>query len=266
MRLDYGTQLSPVPITLSIGTLRKPTLKEISQITFDRFSFYEFFLKLSPETYYTKLRTEKDGEAYWNSLTEEERDGITIYDIIKEDEQIRNTYVEIFNFFFVETVIYQEGFFILLKENTAIDKPDEIKREQVRGAIAKDNFSQVLGLLQQICCIYNDEESLDDMKFKNNLARKLMEKMLKAKKKEQESKKSDLNLTIPNIISSLANKHPSLNYLNIWDLTIFQLLDAFNRIQANSMYDIDSTRVSVWGDEKKTFDVSLWYKNNYDKK
>ena len=266
MRLDYGTQLSPVPITLSIGTLRKPTLKEISQITFDRFSFYEFFLKLSPETYYTKLRKENDGEAFWDSLTEEEQDKITIYNIIEEDGKIRSTYVEIFNFFFVETVIYQEGFFILLKENTAIDNPDKIKREQVRGAIAKDNFSQVMSLLQQICCIYNEEESLDDMKFKNNLARKLMEKMLKAKKKEQETKKSDLNLTIPNIISSLANKHPSLNYVNIWDLTIFQLLDAFNRTQANSMYDIDSTRVSVWGDEKKTFDVSLWYKNNYDKK
>ena len=266
MRLDYGTQLSPIPITLSIGTLRKPTLKEISQITFDRFSFYEFFLKLSPETYYTKLRKENDGEAFWDSLTEEEKDKITIYNIIEEDEKIRSTYVEIFNFFFVETVIYQEGFFILLKENTAIDNPEKIKREQVRGAIAKDNFSQVMSLLQQICCIYNEEESLDDMKFKNNLARKLMEKMLKAKKKEQEAKKSDLNLTIPNIISSLANKHPSLNYVNIWDLTIFQLLDAFNRTQANSMYDIDSTRVSVWGDEKKTFDVSLWYKNNYDKK
>lgn len=266
MRLDYGTQLSPVPITLSIGTLRKPTLKEISQITFDRFSFYEFFLKLSPEIYYTKLRKENDGEAYWGSLTEEEQDKITIYNIIEEDDKIRSTYVEIFNFFFVETVIYQEGFFILLKENAAIDNPDKIKREQVRGAIAKDNFSQVMSLLQQICCIYNEEESLDDMKFKNNLARKLMEKMLKAKKKEQEAKKSDLNLTIPNIISSLANKHPSLNYVNIWDLTIFQLLDAFNRTQANSMYDIDSTRVSVWGDEKKTFDVSLWYKNNYDKK
>lgn len=263
MRLDYGTQLSPVPITLSIGTLRKPTLKEISQITFDRFSYYEFFLKLSPETYYTKIKKD-DGEAYWSSLTEEEQDKITIYNIIEEDKQIRSTYVEIFDFFFVETVIYQEGFFILLKEKPA--NLDEIKKEQVRGAIAKENFSQVISLIQQICCIYNEEESLDDMKFKNNLARKLMEKMLKAKKKEQETKKSDLNLTIPNIISSLANKHPSLNYVNIWDLTIFQLLDAFNRTQANSMYDIDSTRVSVWGDEKKTFDVSLWYKNNYDKK
>jgi hypothetical protein len=31
------------------------------------------------------------------------------------------------------------------------------------------------------------------------------------------------------------------------------------------MFDIDSTRVSVWGDEKKTFNAALWYKNNYDK-
>ena len=45
---------------------------------------------------------------------------------------------------------------------------------------------------------------------------------------------------------------------------MFQLLDAFNRMQMNSMYEIESTRVSVWGDEKKTFDASLWYKNNYD--
>lgn len=263
MRLDYGTQLSPVPITLPIGTLRKPTLKEIAQLTFDKFTYFEFFLKMSPETYYTKIR-EDDGKAYWNSLTEEERDSISIYNIIENDEEVINVYVEIFNFFFVETVIYKEGLFILIKGEVA--NLDEVKREQICGAIAKENFLQVLSLLQQICCIYNEEESLDDVKFKNKLARKLMEKMLKAKKKEQETKKTDLNLTIPNIISSIANKHPSLNYVNIWDLTIFQLHDAFNRVQANTVYDIDSTRVSVWGDEKKTFDFSLWYKNNYDKK
>ena len=47
-------------------------------------------------------------------------------------------------------------------------------------------------------------------------------------------------------------------------MTVFQLYDSFNRLQQNKMYDIDSTRVSVWGDEKKTFDFGLWYKNNYD--
>jgi len=32
---------------------------------------------------------------------------------------------------------------------------------------------------------------------------------------------------------------------------------------ANAIYEIDSTRVSVWGDEKKTFNASLWYKNHF---
>ena len=114
MRLDYGTQLSPVPITLSIGTLRKPTLKEISVLTFDRFSYYEFFLKITPETYYTKIKKD-DGEDYWNSLTEEQKEKMVVYDIIQSDTQIEKIYLEIFNFFFIETVIYQEGFFIILK-------------------------------------------------------------------------------------------------------------------------------------------------------
>lgn len=259
MKLDYGTQISPIPITLSIGTMKKPTLREIAQLTFDKFSEYEFFLKLTPKLYYTIIRKDS-GKEYWDSITEEEQSIIDIYSIIENDENIQNIYVEIFNFFFVENVVYEKGFFILFKQENASCI------EQVQGAIAKENFSQVIDLLQQICCIRNEEEKIEDMKFKNNLAKKLMEKMLKAKKEEKKAKKADLDLTIPNIISSVSNKHPSLNYLNIWDLSIFQLLDAFNRMQTNSMYEIDSTRVSVWGDEKKTFDFSLWYKNNYDKK
>lgn len=263
MRLDYGTQISPVPITLSVGTLRKPTLKEISQLTFDKFSYYEFLVKLTPETFYTKLKDDS-GKEYWNSLTEEQQDKITLYDLIEQDDKLRDTYVSILNFFFVETVIYQEGYFIIL--NQGVEKADVIKPSDVRGVLSRELFVQVLDLIQQICCIRGEEENLDEMKFKNNLARQLMEKMLKEQKKDKQNKKADINMTIPNIISAISNKHPSLNFINIWDLTIFQLLDSFNRTQANSMFDIDSTRVSVWGDEKKTFDPALWYKNEYDKK
>lgn len=263
MRLDYGTQISPAPITLSIGTLRKPTLKEISELTFDKFIYYEFLIKLTPETYYTELKGD-DGKEYWNSLTGEQQDKISLYGLIEQDDKLRNTYVEILNFFFVETVIFQEGYFILLNQGVEIN--DVLKTSDIRGAMSREIFMQVLDLIQQICCIRGEEENLDEMKFKNNLARQLMEKMLKEKKQEKKKNKLDKNMTIPNIISALSNKHPSLNYTNIWDLTIFQLLDSFNRIQANSVYEIDSTRVSVWGDEKKTFDASLWYKNEYDKK
>lgn len=262
MRLDYGTQLSPVPITLSIGVLRKPTLREISELTFDKFTYYEFLVKMTPEIYYTELQKESGGKEYWENLTEEQRDNITLYDLILDDIRLCNTYVEVLNFFFVESVIFREGYFILLRQE--VDDIEDIDTDNIRGAISKELLPQVFELIQQICCIYNADDNIDESKYKNKLAKKLMERMKKAAK--QNNQKSDLNLTIPNIISAISNKHPSLNYTNVWELTVFQLLDAFNRTQMNSMYEIDSTRVSVWGDEKKTFDVSLWYKNEYDKK
>lgn len=263
MRLDYGTILCPEPITLSIGTLRNPTLREIAKLKFDKFGYYEFLIKMSPETFYTKVKGD-DGKAYWESLTEKEQDEMTLYDVIMKEEPLTKLFLEIFNFFFVEPVILKEGFFILLKED--IEESDAVDTDNIRGVIAKENLPQVLDLIQQICCVYEKEEDVENMKFKNALARKLYEKMLKANKKDNEKKKADINLSLPNIISSVSNKHPSLNPINIWDLTVFQLLDAFNRTQINTIYNIDSTRVSVWGDEKKTFDASLWYKNEYDKK
>ena len=261
MRLEYETQISPYPIILSIGTLRKPTLQEIfdtsSGMSFERFCYYELFLKMSPQTFYTDIKGE-EGKEYWNSLTVDEQNNMSIYDILLTDEQLQNIYVEIFNFFFVETVVFKEDLFILLNNANG-----GLQKENIRGVIHADTFDSVLDIIQQICCI-DDKKSDEDLKFKNNIAKKLYERMQKAQQKQK--KKKDINLTIPNIISSVSVKHQSLNYSNIWNLTIFQLLDNFNRLQVNAMYDIDALRVSVWGDEKKTFNPALWYKNHYETK
>ena len=71
MRFDYGTQLNPNPIPLSIGTLKKPTLNEISTLTFDKFNMFEAFLKMTPERFFTKFK--KDGKEFWDSLDDEQR-------------------------------------------------------------------------------------------------------------------------------------------------------------------------------------------------
>ena len=261
MRLDYGTQLSPCPISLSIGTIRKPTLKDIATISFEKFMLFEVFTKLSPSAYYEKISS---SNSYWDSLSEDEKDEATMYKVIMNDERVRNIYIDVLNFFFVEKVIYKEGFFVILQENADENK---LIPEMVRGVIQESTFSQVLNIIQQICGIESaEDESIENLKFKNAKAKRLYLRMLKAQKEQKKQAKNDINLSIPNIISAVASKHPSLNLTSIWDLTIFQLLDRFSRLQANTVYEIDSTRVSVWGDEKKTFDPALWYKNIYDKK
>lgn len=263
MKLDYGTQLSPAPIKLSIGSVKKPLLRDIADLSFDKFYLYQVFLKLTPEQYFTKLKDD-EGKRYWQSLSEEKRESITLYSMILENVDLQKQFSEIFNFFFLEYVVFKEDCFILLKK--PIEDEADLVIENVSGIIAGTNFVQVIEILQQVCSIYDKEQPIEEMKFKNNAARKIMEKILKGKKKEKERKKADINLSLPNIISSVSNMHPTINPVNVWDMTLFQLFDAFNRLQVNTVYSINSTRVSVWGDEKKTFDVSLWYKNSYDEK
>ncbi len=261
MKLDYGTQLNPEPIMLSVGSLRKPKLIEIANLNFDKFDLYEMFIKMTPELFYTKIKG-NDGKAYWDSLSEDEQYNMTLYDLILNDTSLQSTYEEILNFFFVETVVFKEGMFVLFtKDKNASD----VSLDNVCGVLNKEAFLQVIDLIQQICCIHTKEDIQKDMKFKNKLAEKLFKKMQKAEREEKENRKMDINLSIPNIISSVSNKHPSISPFSVWDLTIFQLLDSFSRLQQNTMFGIDCTRVSVWGDEKKTFNAALWYKNGYDK-
>lgn len=259
MRLDYGTQLNPYPITLSIGTIRKPTLGDISKITFDMFDIYEVWLKMTPEFFYTKIK--QDGKQYWDSLSNDDKEKLTVFDIIESDEGVLDMYVTLFNFFFVEKIVFKDGFFIVLKNDS---DSEEIEIDNIKAVISREIFPQVIYILQQICCIDDEKDRVPEQKFKNKTAKKLFEKMKRAAK-ENKSKKRNNDFTIPNIISSVSSMHNSINLINVWDLTIFQLLDTFNRLRNNNFFKIDSTRVSVWGDEKKTFDESLWYKNEFDK-
>lgn len=218
---------------------------------------------MTPERFYTTIKGD-DGKKMWESMSDKQKDQMTMYSLLLEDESLLKTYIDLFNFFFVEQVVFKEGFFVILREDT--DICENILSENVRGVIHEKSFQQVLELIQQICCIYEKEEDVGKLKFKNNAARKIYEKILKAQKEEKSKKKADINLSLPNIISAVSNRHQTINPINVWDLTLFQLLDSFNRLQVGTVYDIDSTRVSVWGDEKKTFNIALWYKNEYDKK
>lgn len=269
MKLDYFTLLCPEPISLSIGTIKQPTLRDIGKITFSKFNMFQVYLKLKPSDYYEKIN-ELRGKSEWDSLTDEQKSHITLFDVILVEDIVRLTYLEIFNFFFVERVIFRENLFVIVKTDD-YDTPSNdlnLSDENVKGVISNDNLLSVLDILQQICCIKSDD-ALDENKpvFKNKKAKRLYEKMLKAK--ATENKKVELkdyyNLKLPNIISATAMKSHGLNIINIWDTTLFQLYDQFKKLQNDDSHYMNAVRVAVWGDEKNQFDPSLWYKNTYDK-
>ena len=266
MKLSHGTQISPYPISLSVGTLRKPKLRDIAdprgkfKMSFEKFYFYEFLITMTPEEFFTKADLEA-GKEFWESLSEDEKRGLTVYDLINNNPTLMKNFLEVFNFFFEETVLYVDGVFVLVnpEKDYEVETP---QREDIVGVIDSNNFSEVLNVMQQVCCIAPEEEEVP--KFKNKLAERLYYQIQEGEKARK--KKSDINMTLPNIISAVTSKHPSLNYTNVWKLTIFQLLDNFGRMREDAIYSIEWTRVAVWGDEKKSFDPARWYKNDFDKK
>ena len=268
MRLDYGTLTSPYPIAMTIGTIRKPTLGEIADprvLGFETFGLYESFLAMTPEEYYTKI-AKGDKAERWGSLSEEEKSSITMFAVIEQDEALQKIYTQILQFFFEEPVVYQQGFFIILNGNESVEK--KFSAEGIRGLITEESFHQIINILKQICGmrIDEDEEDITQMKFKNKKARSIFERMQKAKKVQQSEKGHNPDFSLPNIISAVCTRHNSINYTNVYQLTVYQLMDTFDRLRNDAFYEISSTSVSVWGDEKKTFKSDAWYKNEYDKK
>ena len=87
-----------------------------------------------------------------------------------------------------------------------------------------------------------------------------MKKLQKGRAVKAKQSKSDKNMELGNIISAVANKSHSLNILNIWDLTVFQVWDCFLRLSNNSIYDIQSMSVAAWGNKDNYFDANAWYK------
>ena len=264
MKLRYDILITPDPIKLSIGLLKKPALRDISRITFEHFSLYEALLRCTPMEYYTKMLKDSGGLDVWDSMSDKEKDSITMYDVIRKDKMLQTMFVEIFDFFFEENVRFKEDFFILYRGD--ISQSDDVPISEISGIISEQNFQNVLYLIQQVCCIYSEEEHIEDVKFKNDIARKLYEKMMKANKEKKETglNNPNKNLSLPNIISSVSAFHPSINLINIWDLTLFQLIDAFKHIQFRNVYESDKLHVAVWGDDKKQFNFDGWYKNLYD--
>lgn len=285
IKLDYFTLLNPSPVVIdNVGSIISPTLRDIYNINnnLNSYSYYYTFISilLMDKSYYFE-NIEKNKDVYfanysddekqyiltfkeeYDKLSFEEKSQIPFFLIIVIDKMIRQTVLDALNFFFVEKVEYDEQnhIFLLYKDQAVIseDNSNEDEKEKVNipsGIITADIYSDVTDIILQRV---NQNKKDDDkpIKIKNKIAEKLYNKI--KKEKEKRKKTFDKKLEIGNIISSLAARSNNLNINNIWDLTIYQLYDQFNRQRVNESFDMQCHSVSVWGDSSKKFDGTLWF-------
>lgn len=247
MKLSHADLISPIPYRTNIGSIKSPTLREIWELGYDKYNLYLRFLLLTPNKYCS----EKSALHEWYyGLSDDDRQHVTILDICTIDKELAVIMHDILNFFFVETVEWD-------RENEIFILKDEYSNE-IRGVINNKIINNVINVICQLNGLSIDE-NVD--KIKNKKAKNIMEKLLAGRKKMQQTQTSNKDNELDNLVSSVANKHPNLNIINIWDLTISQFWDAFRRMVNNSIYDLSFNNVSVWGNESKQFKINDWYSN-----
>ena len=265
IKLDYFTLLSPDPIYVKgVGHIKSPTLREISELE-NKINTYYFYVNLflmTIDKYFNDFEKENTVYFYYpkelkkkmlslkneyDALSDEAKDNITFYNFLVHDDILRIYVQYAFNFFFVEDIRFDQ-------KNLVYSVYDE--KETVTGIIHSKNYSDVIDIILQRINVEYKKEKTKPLKIKNKIAEKLLAKMKPSEL--QAKKKNDEKLDIANIISSLSSHHSTLNIVNIWDITVYQLYDQFCKTQINDSYRLLSSRVAFWGDKENKFDTTMW--------
>jgi hypothetical protein len=246
LKLSYFELLSPDPINIqNVGGILSPTLRSISKVGINIYQYYLSIILMDLKTYFSMIKQEEQFE----SLSDEDKAKLNVYDLITMSDDSAKLLQDVLNFFIYEDVIWskEQNAFLVYKENSVI------------GMITKEIYPQICDLICQRTCIKsNIEEDLSKVKSKKAL--EIMKKLQKGRAEKAKNTKSDKNMELGNIISAVANKSQSLNIINIWEITVYQLWDCFSRISNNNIYDIQSMSVAAYGNKDNYFDSTAWFK------
>lgn len=245
MKLEYFDLLSPDPVYIpKLGGIVSPKLKDISSIGINTYQYYLSVLSLDLKMYFSMIGQSEQ----FNLLSDAEKSQLNIFDLLTLNIHSINLLQTILNFFIKEDVSYSPEHKMFF-----VKKDDEII-----GFISKEIYPQVCDLIYQRNYLKSNKEDLSKVKSKKAL--EIMKKLQKGRSEKTKQTKADKNMELGNIISSVANKSQSLNILNIWDLTVYQLWDCFSRLSNNSIFAIQSMSVAAWGNKDHSFDAAAWFK------
>lgn len=246
LKLNYFELLSPYPIQIqSVGGILSPKLKDISEIGFNTYQYYLSTLLMDLKTYFSIIKQDEQFEA----LSDEVKSQLNIFELLTIDNEFVEVLKNALNFFIEEDVIWskEHNAFLVYKDN------------EIVGFITKEVYPQICDLICQRNCIKSNLEE-DLSKVKSKKALEIMKKLQKGRAEKAKTSKTDKNMELGNIISAVANRSSSLNIINIWDATIFQVWDSFSRLSNNNIYDIQSMSVAAWGNKDNYFDATAWFK------
>ena len=169
------------------------------------------------------------------------------FDLFLMDDGLVEKLVEFFKVFLKKDDV---KFF---KDIMNIVVTDEDRNEIV---INRDNYDDLVNVLRLMYWV--QEEKKEEYKPANKKAEEFIKK-LEEKNKAYAKVKTKVGKSLFDVISGVAWKAPNMNIFEIWDLTIYQLYDAYYRIDVIDEYDRFFTGVYSGAIDTKKVDMK-----NYD--
>jgi hypothetical protein len=203
---------------------KQPKLRNIKDIGLQVYYAYISFLLVSAEEYLISIKRE-------DLIPFFKQHNLTMFDIYRDNPYERQFFIEALSFFIDGEIEFKNGEFLI--NNTNI--------------INKEIYQKILEIIAEINCLKVNKQQET---FANEKARKIAEKIQQAKQKRSNVQSKD-SVSLADIISAVASRKESLNLLNIWDLTIYQLYDHYNRLIVEDEFDIHAMNYAYWGGEFK---------------
>jgi len=203
---------------------KQPKLRNIKDIGLQVYYAYLSFLLVSAEEYLISIKRE-------DLIPFFKQHNLTMFDIYRDNPYERQCFIEALSFFIDGEIVFKNGEFLI----------NDIH------VINKEIYQKILEIIAEINCLKVNKQQET---YANEKARKIAEKIQQAKQKRSNVQSKD-SVSLPDIISAVASRKESLNLLNIWDLTIYQLYDHYNRLIVEDEFDIHAMNYAYWGGEFK---------------
>lgn len=236
--IDYRSKLLfGKPIEFEKFEIYPLKLWEIEEFGFDNYNKFTSLISFNKNEIMDALRVTEEISLY---------DFIFLNLMLDETNEFKNIFLKMFS--------------LCIKKKVYLN-PDGYYFTDDGLVINHDNFSTFIQIIKDQNSIQEREEKVVTKKERDY---KDMLKKARAKHKEylKELGKLD-NTDLLDLISALACKHPSYNLLNIFDLTVYQLIDQFRRINLIDEYFIGIDSLLAGADKKK-INLIHWSKKFID--
>jgi len=168
---------------------------------------------------------------------DEVKNNLRNFDLFLMDEGLVGKLIEFFKVFLKnESVSLVDGDVVIIdgEEKVIVDEEENVIDERERVFVNRDNYDEFLDVFCQMYYVRDAKEQ----KYKpaNKKAEEFIRKLEEKNKQYAKVKKTN-EKSLFDVISGVAWKAPNMNIFEIWDLTVYQLYDAYYRLEIIDEYE-----------------------------